>query len=183
MRSVLYFPPINSVEEFERRAAASREAAAAPATTTFFARPVFDFSKLTVLEKAAMISMSSENQWKRALICRLTAIARCRITSQDYRALRKLGWAEFKHGKGLHELTWEGRDAVRELGKQLCVEFNLHMLLERSENNTDKSFYCPCGWTTAVRKSHTSWNNAHERFNQHVIEIERRKQQQAESVA
>lgn len=115
-------------------------------------------------QQAALIFLT-ESHVKRALVRNLLEDSQDYLSVSDFAPLRDLGFAEWKPGKRLHDLTPAGSAAARELTRGLCVKFDLHDMRGPTGGGYEVHYSCPCGWTAKVRNSHTAHGNASASFN------------------
>ena len=122
--------------------------------------PAIDVMVLSNMQKAALMTMM-ESHVKNALIARLLEDSQDRPGMPEYRDLRRIGFAEWKSGKRLHDLTEVGRLAGRTLQENLCKQFDVHLLVpHQARTGWEVRFSCPCGFSCNVRRSPTAPGNA-----------------------
>lgn len=128
------------------------------AQATLPAPEPFDLTTLSVMQQAALIQLT-ETHVKRALVGRLLEDAQDKPQSEDYRALVELGLAERREADRWHHLTRAGIEPAKRLTQQLCIQFNVHVLIEGGDGGWQVHYACPCGFSTMVRRSTTARGN------------------------
>ena len=122
--------------------------------------PAIDVMALSNMQQAALMTMMVSHV-KNALIARLLEDSQDRPGMPEYRDLRRIGFAEWKPGKRLHDLTPVGLLAGRTLQEKLCHQFDIHYLVPHaSKSGWETRFSCPCGFSCNVRRSPTAPGNA-----------------------
>ncbi len=131
------------------------------------APPPFDAATLPANQQAALIYLT-EGHVKRALVSKLMEHSQDFLHDADFAPLRELGLAEKPEGYRLNKLTDAGRASAKLLTQKLCIQFNIHMLIEGGDCGWQVRYSCPCGFSTMVRRSRTAYGNASVQHATHV---------------